>query len=113
MLVRIGDAFVVFLAILVFVSVRIRIAAAPELFDKSLSFIIGFQLLERLAFFVGDDVGDVLIQPILVGLLQLSLFLARLVHRILILRRLGVLGQARRDRKNEDQERYRQTAYSA
>src|ERR1043166_863827 len=110
--VRISDAFVVFLAVLVFVGVRIRIATAPELFDESLAFIVGFQLLERLALFVRDDVCDVFVQPILVGLLQLSLFLAGLVHRILVLRSLGVLSQARRDRKNEDQERYRQSAHS-
>src|SRR3954462_879988 len=69
-LVRVGDAFVVFLAIFIFIGVRIRIAPAPEFFDEPFAFFVGFEFLERLPLFIGDDVGDVLVEPVLVGLLQ-------------------------------------------
>ncbi len=49
------------------------VAAQPELLDEVLPLFVGVQLLEGLAFLVGDDIGDVFIQPLLVGRLQLFL----------------------------------------
>jgi hypothetical protein len=72
MFVGVSDSLVVFLAIFVFVGVRIGIAAAPKLFDETFPLVIGFQFLKRFALFVSDDVSDVLVEPVLVGFLQLS-----------------------------------------
>ena len=84
MLVGVGNPFVIFLAILVFVGVRIRIAPAPEFFDEAFALVVSLQLLESLALVVSDDVRDVLIEPIAVSLLQFDLLVPRLIHRILI-----------------------------
>ena len=83
MLVGIGDPLVVFLFELVFVSIWIRIAAPPELLDKSLALVISLELLKCLSLFVSDDVRHILIQPILVSLLEFRLHVAWLVHRVL------------------------------
>ena len=85
MLVGVSDALVIFLAILVFVGVGIGIAAAPKLLDKALALIVGLELLEGLPLLIGDDVSDVLFQPILVSLIQLGLDGARLLRWILSL----------------------------
>src|SRR6266550_2697529 len=71
MLVGIGDALVVLLTKLVFISIRIGIATAPELFDETFALV------------VSDDVRDVLVQPILVSLFQFRLDVARLLRRVL------------------------------
>src|SRR5260370_10354140 len=83
MLVGIGDALVVLLTKLVFISIRIGIATAPELFYETFALVVGFELLERLALFISDDVRDVLVQPILVSLFQFRLHVARLFRRVL------------------------------
>ena len=95
MLVGIGDALVVLLAKLVFISVRIGIAPAPELFNETFALVVGFELLESLALFVGDDVSDVLLQPVLVSLLQFRLYVARLFRRVLAVIVALLLRQAR------------------
>src|SRR5215831_1041737 len=112
MLVRVGDAFVVFLAIFVFVGVRIGITASPELFDETFPFIIRLQFFEGFALFVGDDIGDVFVEPVLVGLFQLRLLVAGLIHRILIGLVL-LLREARGNGKTKGQESDSQTARSA
>jgi hypothetical protein len=68
-LVGIGYPLVILLAKFVFVGVRVRIAAAPELFNKAFAFLVRLELFEGLTLFVCDDVGDVLVEPIFVGLL--------------------------------------------
>src|SRR3989441_12428869 len=85
MLVGVSDALVIFLAILVFVGVGIGIAPPPKLLDKALALIVGLELLEGLPLFIGDDVSDVLFQPILVSLVQFGLDVARLLGRLLAL----------------------------
>src|SRR2546428_6874149 len=100
MLVGISDALVVLLTKLVFISIRIGIATAPELFDETFALVVGFELLERLALFVSDDVRDVLVQPILVSLFQFRLDVARLLRRVLAFIVL-LLRQARGHGKSE------------
>jgi hypothetical protein len=60
MLVGVGNTLVILLAILVFVGIRVGIAAAPESFDKLLALFISAELLEGFLLFVGNNVGDVL-----------------------------------------------------
>jgi len=83
MLVGVSDALVIFLAILVFVGVGIGIAPPPKLLDKALALIVGLELLEGLPLFIGDDVSDILFQPILVSLIQFGLDIASLLRWIL------------------------------
>src|SRR2546422_566934 len=85
MLVGIGDALVIFLAILVFVGVGIGVPSPPKLLDKALALIVGLELLEGLPLFIGDDVSDVLFEPVFVSLIQLGLDVARLLRWILSL----------------------------
>src|SRR5437870_2136189 len=101
MLVGVSDAFVIFLAILVFVGVRIGIAPPPKLLDKTLALIVGLELLEGLPLFIGDDVSDVLFQPILVSLIQFGLNVARLLRWILGLFAVLFLRQTCRNGENE------------
>src|SRR6185503_31349 len=86
-LVRVSDSFVIFLFELVFVGVGIGIAPAPKLFDKTLALVVSGQFLECLPFFVGDDVSDVLVEPVFVSLLEFGLYIARLGARILLILR--------------------------
>src|SRR5712671_3783108 len=85
MLVGIGDALVILFAKLVLISVRIGIAAAPEFFNEAFALIVGFEFPERFSLFVGNDVGDVFIQPVLVSPFEFRLYIARLFRRILAL----------------------------
>src|SRR6266478_3169890 len=101
MFVGIGDALVVLLAIFVFVGVRIGIAPAPEFFDETLALVVGLEFLESFALFVGDDVGDVFVQPVFVNLFEFRLYVALLLGRILTLVLLSLLGQARWRGKSE------------
>ena len=68
MLVRIGNALVMFFLEFVLFGVRRGIAALPEGFNKVIALFVVGQLLEGRAFFIGDDVGDVFVQPLLVRL---------------------------------------------
>src|SRR5688572_2286804 len=88
MLVSIGDAFVILLFEFVFIRIRIWIPTAPKLFNEPFTLIIGCELLESLSLFVCDDVSDVLVQPVFVGLFEFCLYIARFVHRILGLCRI-------------------------
>jgi hypothetical protein len=63
MLVGVGDAPVVLFLELVLDGIRRGIAAQPELLDELLALFVGLQALESGALLVGDDVGDVLVQP--------------------------------------------------
>src|SRR5581483_315707 len=71
MLVGIRDAAIVLFFKLVLFGVGGWIAAQPELLDEVLAFFIGVQVRKSFAFLVGDDVGDVLVKPLLVGRFQL------------------------------------------
>src|SRR5438067_10235862 len=82
-LVRVSDALVILFAVLVFVRVRVGIAPAPELFDKVFALIVGLEFLERLALFVSDDVRDVFVKPVFVGLLYFGLNFSRFLRRVL------------------------------
>src|ERR1700743_2334020 len=70
-LIRVGNSAVVLLSEFIVGRVRIRVATKPELLDKGVTLFVVAQVLESLAFLVGDDVGDVLIEPGFVGTFQL------------------------------------------
>ena len=101
-LVGVGDAPVVLLAELVLRRIRIGVAAQPELLDEGVALLIVAQALEGFALFVGDDVGHFLVQPGLVGPLQLLpqglLGCVPLLVGALALERIGflILGLGRR-----------------
>ena len=82
-LVGVCDAFVVFLFKLVFVGIWIRVAPAPKFLDEAFALVVSSQFLECLAFFVGNDVSDVFVEPVFVGLFEFRLNIARLCARIL------------------------------
>ena len=73
MLIGISNALVVLFFIFVFFGVRGRIAALPEGFDKVVALFIVRELPEGGALFVGDDVNDVFVEPLLVRLAQFLL----------------------------------------
>ena len=66
-LVGVGDPAVVLFLEFVFDRVRSGIAPLPERFDKLLALFVGLQLQEGRALFIGDDVGNFLFQPLLIG----------------------------------------------
>src|SRR6185503_14007001 len=109
MLVGISNALVVLLFELVFIGIRIRIAPAPEFLDKPLPLVIRCQFLKSLSLFVGNDIGDVLLKPVLVSLLEFGLNIAGLVHRILtfrsILREPKEAGSGEYERENSQAKR--------
>src|SRR6266511_4340882 len=106
MLVGVGDTFVIFFLKLVLVGVRIRIAPAPELLYKPLPLIISLQLFKGLSLLISNNVGDILVQPILVSFLKLRFHIPWLVHRVLAL--FGALGNqkcgAARERREKDRQ---------
>jgi hypothetical protein len=61
----------VLFAELVLRRIGIGVAPLPEVLDERLAFLVVAQAHERFAFIVGDDVGNFLVQPGLVGPLQL------------------------------------------
>ena len=100
MLVGVGDPLVVFLFELVLFSVRIRVTAAPEFLDKTFALVVSRQFFECLPLFIGNDVGNVFVQPIFVGFLELRLYVARLGGGILLT--LSKHAQAGAQGKNRD-----------
>src|SRR5437868_13892547 len=73
MLVGVGNTLVVFFLKFVLFGVRRGIAALPKRFNKIVAFFVIGQLLESRPFFIGDDVSNVLVQPLFVRLAQLLL----------------------------------------
>ena len=71
MLIGIRDAPVVLFAEFVVGCVRVGISAKPELLDEGVTLFVVAQVLEGLPFLIGNDVRDVLVEPGLVGTLQL------------------------------------------
>src|SRR5678815_2307267 len=65
MVVGIVDAFVELLSKFVFRCVWRGIPDEPEVFRKAFSLRVRRQLFESLTFGVGDDIGDVIVRPIL------------------------------------------------
>jgi hypothetical protein len=61
----------VLFAELVLRRIGIRIAALPEALDEGVALFVVAQAHERLALFVADDVGNLIVQPGLVCALQL------------------------------------------
>src|SRR4051812_671982 len=85
MLVSICDSGGVFFFVFVFRSIGIGIATSPELFNKSLAFVVSLQGLESLAFFIGDDPANIFVHPSLVDLFRtFRLLLFRLLLLFLI-----------------------------
>ena len=71
MFVRVGDAPVVLFFEFVLSSIGRGVAALPESFDEVIALFVVGQLLERAPFFICDNEGDVLVQPLPVRLAQL------------------------------------------
>src|SRR5580765_1175371 len=113
MFVGVSDPLVIFLAIFVFVSIGIGIASPPKFFDKAFAFVVGCQLLESLSLLIGDDVGDVLVQPVLVGSFQFWFDVAWLLSGILLPAWFCFLCQPRRNGKTSSQKSDGQTAETA
>jgi hypothetical protein len=67
MFVGVGDAAVVLFFEFVLRRAGGGVAAEPELFDEVLALSVGGEPVERAALFVGDDVGDVFVEPFPVG----------------------------------------------
>ena len=65
------DAPIVFFAKLIIGRVGVRIPAQPELLDECFALLIIAEVLECFALFIGDDVGNFVLQPGLVGAFQL------------------------------------------
>ena len=106
-LVGIGDAAVVLFLKGILGRIRVRIAAQPELLDKLFALFVGLQAEEGAAFFGGDDVGYVLVQPLFIGGVQLFVelgfaatalfggfldFFSRLRVRLLLITLAGLTG---------------------
>jgi len=72
--VRVGDTLVILFLELVFVGVRIRIAPAPEFLDEAFAFVVGREFLEGFPLFVGNDVSDVFVEPVFVGLFEFRFY---------------------------------------
>ena len=88
-LVGVGDAAVVLFLELVLGGVRRGVAAQPELLDELLALFVRLQALEGVPLLVGDDVGDVLVQPLAVGRLELLAELVLPPAPLLLGHRLG------------------------
>src|ERR1700756_2106822 len=71
MLGGVGDALVVLFFEFVFFGVRRGIATLPEGLNKVVALFVVRELLKGGSLFIRDDVGDVLVQPLFVGLAQL------------------------------------------
>ncbi len=89
MLVGVGDALVVLFLIFVLFGVRSGVAALPEGFDEVVALFVVRELLEGGALFVGDDVDDVFVQPLLVGLADFLLEGALVLLALLLARQDG------------------------
>ena len=68
--------------------VGIGIAAKPELLDKGFALFIVAEILEGFPLFIGNNVGDILVQPGLIGAFQL------LANSLLSLKSLFVAARA-------------------
>src|SRR6476661_7661760 len=79
-LVGVGNALEILQLKLVFFCIRIGIAATPEVLNKLLALLIGFEFLPRVAFGLCEDGIDV-IQPLDIGLIEFALNLAWLFVR--------------------------------
>ena len=66
-LVGIGNSTVVLFPVLVFGGIRVGVAAQPEGLDEGVALLIVAQTHEGSALFVGDDIGNFLVQPGFVG----------------------------------------------
>src|SRR2546426_12279523 len=86
MLVRVSNPSVVLFLKLVFGAAGVGIAPLPELLDELFALFVRTQLLERTPLLVSDDIGDFLLEPLLIG--ALHLFLNRLLAAPLFFIRL-------------------------
>jgi len=68
MLVGVGDALVVLFFVFVLFRVGSRIATLPESLDEVVALLVVGKLLEGCPLFISNDVDDILIQPLSVGL---------------------------------------------
>src|SRR2546426_668522 len=97
MLVRVSNPSVVLFLKLVFGAAGVGIAPLPELLDELFALFVRTQLPERAPLLVSDDIGDFLLEPLLIG--ALHLFLNRLLAAPLLFIRffLGRRGEEARD----------------
>ena len=66
-------------------AIGIRVATTPKLLDEAFALVVSGQFLECLPLFVGDDVGDVFVEPVFVGFFQFGLYVACFGARVLLL----------------------------
>ncbi len=89
MVVGVSDAPIVLFLIFVFFRIRSRIAPQPELLHKLLFLFVRLKPFECCLLFIGNDVKDVLVQPLLPGALQLLPELLFFCLLLLFGKRLG------------------------
>src|SRR5215469_13058904 len=61
-----------------------RVAAQPEVLDEGFTLFVVVELLKSSALFIGDDITDVFVQPLLVGSGQLVALLLLLGFAFLL-----------------------------
>ena len=96
MFVGVSDAAVMLFFEIVVRKVGIAAAAKPKLLDELLALFVGSQLEKGVAFVRGNNVGDVLGKPLLVGVIELLQGALHLALRVFIhflgnRRRTGIL----------------------
>src|SRR4051812_8494432 len=82
-LVGVCYSFVILFAILVFFSIGVRVAAAPEVLNKILAFLVGRKGLKSLFLLGGDDVGHIGLEPLRVDLIHFLGHLADVLPYVL------------------------------
>jgi hypothetical protein len=87
MLVGVGNALVVLFFEFVLFGIGRGIAALPEGFNEVVALFVVGELLEGGPLFVCDDVGDVFVEPLLVGLAQFLLEGAGILLALLLVGR--------------------------
>ena len=71
MFVGVGNAAVVLFLEIVVGEIGIAASAEPELLDKLLALLVGLQLEKGVALVRSDDIDHVLLEPLLVGVIEL------------------------------------------
>src|SRR6266852_9812628 len=75
-LARVGQPLVMFVSEDVGRGTGGGISNFPEVFDEFVASVVGGQPQKRIAFVSGDDVSDILLQPVAIILFQFLFFLA-------------------------------------
>src|SRR6185503_4776640 len=84
-LIRVSEAFVMLVAILVLFGIGSGVAMVPENGNELFPLVIGFELLKGRALGRRDDQGDILFEPARKGVIWFHLDLARFFVRRFVL----------------------------